>query len=107
MAAAQASAAHAQATAARAEAAAQAVENDVHILGVSSLAAGHKTLVPQVMEALKALGRDDILVVVGGVIPKQDYDALFQAGVVGIYGPGTNISKAAGEVLDLLIEAYS
>ena len=90
-----------------AEAAAQAVENDVHILGVSSLAAGHKTLVPQVMEALKALGRDDILVVVGGVIPKQDYDALFKAGVVGIYGPGTNISKAAGEVLDLLIEAYS
>ncbi len=90
-----------------AEAAAQAVENDVHILGVSSLAAGHKTLVPQVMDALKALGRDDILVVVGGVIPKQDYDELFKAGVVGIYGPGTNISKAAAELLDLLIEAYS
>ena len=89
------------------EAAAQAVENDVHILGVSSLAAGHKTLVPQVMDALKALGRDDILVVVGGVIPKQDYDELFKHGVVGIYGPGTNISKAAQEVLDLLIEAYS
>lgn len=90
-----------------AEAAAQAVENDVHILGISSLAAGHKTLVPQVMTALNVLGRSDILVVVGGVIPKQDYDALFKAGVVGIYGPGTNISKAAAEVLDLLIEAYS
>ncbi len=89
------------------EAALQAVENDVHILGVSSLAAGHKTLVPQVIEALKEFGRNDILVVVGGVIPKQDYDYLYSSGVVGIYGPGTNISKAATQVLDILIKAYS
>lgn len=89
------------------EAAKQAVENDVHIIGVSSLAAGHKTLVPQVMAELERQGRGDILVVVGGVIPKQDYDYLYEAGVVGIYGPGTNISKAASGVLDILIEAYS
>ncbi len=88
------------------EAAMQAIESDVHILGVSSLAAGHKTLVPQVMAALKAKGRGDILVVVGGVIPKPDYDFLYDAGVVGIYGPGTNISKAAIEVLNLLIEGF-
>jgi len=88
------------------EAALQAIESDVHILGISSLAAGHKTLVPQVMAALEAKGRGDILVVVGGVIPKPDYDFLYDAGVVGIYGPGTNISKAAIEVLNLLIEAF-
>ncbi|MDP4827893.1 MAG: methylmalonyl-CoA mutase [Flavobacteriales bacterium] len=90
-----------------AEAARQAVENDVHILGVSSLAAGHKTLVPQVIEALKHEGREDILVVVGGVIPKQDYAFLEDAGVVGIFGPGTNISVAATEILTLLINGYS
>ena len=88
-----------------AEAAKQAVENDVHILGISSLAAGHKTLVPQVLEELKNLGREDIMVVAGGVIPQQDYDYLYEAGVLGIFGPGTNISKAALEILDILIEA--
>ncbi len=88
-----------------AEAAKQAVENDVHILGVSSLAAGHKTLVPEVIEALKALGREDILVIVGGVIPKRDYDVLYEAGVVGIFGPGTRIPDAAIEILQLLLEA--
>lgn len=89
------------------EAAKQAVENDVHILGVSSLAAGHKTLVPQVIEELKNLGREDILVIVGGVVPQQDYDYLFKAGAVGIFGPGTKISKAAQEILELMIEARS
>ncbi len=89
------------------EAAKQAVENDVHILGVSSLAAGHKTLVPQVIEQLKKHGREDILVVAGGVIPQQDYDFLYNAGVVGVFGPGTKISKAAQEILQLLIEGYS
>ena len=79
----------------------------MHILGVSSLAAGHKTLVPQVIEALKHEGREDILVVVGGVIPKQDYAFLEDAGVVGIFGPGTNISVAATEILTLLINGYS
>ncbi|WP_088342109.1 methylmalonyl-CoA mutase [Robiginitalea sediminis] len=86
------------------EAAKQAVENDVHILGVSSLAAGHKTLVPEVIGALAKAGREDILVVVGGVIPKQDYDFLRQAGVAGIYGPGTRISEAATEILQHLLE---
>ena len=90
-----------------AEAAKQAVENDVHILGVSSLAAGHKTLVPQVIDELKKLGREDILVIVGGVVPKQDYDYLFKAGAVGIFGPGTKISKAAQDILKLMIESYS
>ncbi len=84
------------------EAAKQAVENDVHVLGVSSLAAGHKTLVPELIGALAELGRPDIRVVVGGVIPKQDYDFLYQAGVTGIYGPGTRISDAAIEILDNL-----
>jgi methylmalonyl-CoA mutase len=87
------------------EAARQAIENDVHILGVSSLAAGHKTLVPQVIDELTKLGRPDIMVVAGGVIPKQDYDYLYDAGVLGIFGPGTNISKAAIEILDILIQA--
>jgi len=84
------------------EAAKQAVENDVHILGVSSLAAGHKTLVPKVIEALKKHGREDIMVIVGGVIPKQDYDYLFNAGAAGVYGPGTKIADAAIEILELL-----
>lgn len=88
-----------------AEAAKQAVENDVHVLGVSSLAAGHKTLVPEVIAELKKLGREDIMVIAGGVIPQQDYDFLFKAGVFGVYGPGTKISKAAQEILDLLIES--
>ena len=86
------------------EAAKQAVENDVHILGVSSLAAGHKTLVPQVIEELKAYGRDDIMVIVGGVIPKQDYQYLFDAGAVAVFGPGTKISAAAIQVLEILID---
>lgn len=87
------------------EAAKQAVENDVHVLGVSSLAAGHKTLVPQVIEELKALGRPDIMVVAGGVIPAQDYDFLYDAGVFGVFGPGTKISKAAQKILELLIQS--
>jgi methylmalonyl-CoA mutase len=86
------------------EAAKQAVENDVHILGVSSLAAGHKTLVPQVIEELKTYGRDDIMVIVGGVIPKQDYQYLFDAGTVAIFGPGTKISEAAIQILEILID---
>ncbi|PWH83296.1 methylmalonyl-CoA mutase [Algibacter marinivivus] len=86
------------------EAAKQAVENDVHILGVSSLAAGHKTLVPQVIEALKEYGRDDIMVIVGGVIPKQDYQYLFDAGAVAVFGPGTKISDAAIKILEILID---
>ena len=85
-----------------AEAARQAVENDVHILGVSSLAAGHKTLVPQVIEELKKLGREDIMVVAGGVIPAQDYDFLYKAGVAAIFGPGTPISRSAIEMIRLL-----
>ncbi|MFW5707846.1 MAG: methylmalonyl-CoA mutase [Bacteroidota bacterium] len=87
------------------EAARQAVENDVHILGVSSLAAGHKTLAPQVIEELKALGREDIMVIVGGVIPAQDYQFLYDAGVVGIFGPGTVISDAGIKMLNILIES--
>ncbi|OBQ55925.1 methylmalonyl-CoA mutase [Tamlana sp. s12] len=86
------------------EAAKQAVENDVHILGISSLAAGHKTLVPQVIEALKKYGRDDIMVIVGGVVPKQDYPFLFEAGTVAIFGPGTKISDAAINILNILID---
>jgi methylmalonyl-CoA mutase len=86
-----------------AEAAKQAVENDVHILGVSSLAAGHKTLVPQVIEELKKYGREDIMVVVGGVIPAQDYQFLFDAGAVAVFGPGTKISEAAIKILEILL----
>lgn len=86
------------------EAAKQAVENDVHILGVSSLAAGHKTLVPKVIDALKGYGRDDIMVIVGGVIPKQDYQYLFDAGAVAVFGPGTKISETAIKILEILIE---
>lgn len=86
------------------EAAKQAVENDVHILGVSSLAAGHKTLVPQVIQELKNYGRDDIMVIVGGVIPKQDYQYLFDTGAVAVFGPGTKISEAAIQILEILID---
>lgn len=86
-----------------AEVAKQAVENDVHILGVSSLAAGHKTLVPQVIEELKKLGAEDVLVIVGGVIPHQDYDFLYKAGVAGVFGPGTVISLAAKQILEILL----
>ncbi|WP_405221010.1 methylmalonyl-CoA mutase [Dokdonia sp. Asnod1-B02] len=85
------------------EAAKQAVENDVHILGVSSLAAGHKTLVPQVIEELKALGRPDIMVIVGGVIPQQDYQFLFDAGAAAVFGPGTKISEAAIGLLEIMM----
>lgn len=87
-----------------AEAARQAVENDVHILGVSSLAAGHKTLVPQVMEELKKLGREDIMVIVGGVIPSQDYQYLYDCGVVGVFGPGTPIPEAAIRILKVMVD---
>jgi methylmalonyl-CoA mutase len=89
-----------------AEAARQAVENDVHILGVSSLAGGHKTLVPLVIEELKKLGREDILVIVGGVIPPQDYDFLYKAGAVAIFGPGTIISEAGIRLLEILIASH-
>jgi len=87
-----------------AEAAKQAVENDVHILGISSLAAGHKTLVPQVIQELKKYGREDIMVIVGGVIPSQDYQFLFDAGAVAVFGPGTKISEAAIQLLEILID---
>jgi methylmalonyl-CoA mutase len=87
-----------------AEAAKQAMENDVHILGVSSLAAGHKTLVPQVIAELKKYGREDIMVIVGGVIPHQDYEFLFEAGAVAVFGPGTKISEAAIQLLEILID---
>ncbi len=86
------------------EAAKQAVENDVHVVGVSSLAAGHKTLVPQIIEELKKYGREDIMVIVGGVVPKQDYDYLFKAGAVAIFGPGTKISETAIQILDILMD---
>jgi methylmalonyl-CoA mutase len=88
------------------EAAKQAVENDVHILGVSSLAAGHKTLIPKVIAELEKLGRGDIMVIAGGVIPQQDYDFLYEAGVFGVFGPGTKISSAAQEILALLIKSF-
>ena len=88
------------------EVARQAVENDVHILGVSSLAGGHKTLVPEVIEALERYGRDDILVVVGGVIPHGDYDVLYENGVAAVFGPGTNLAEAAARILDVLLDAY-
>jgi len=86
------------------EAARQAVENDVHILGVSSLAAGHKTLIPQVIDELKRRGREDIMVIAGGVIPHQDYDYLYKSGVVAIFGPGSSISVAAIKILEILID---
>ena len=88
------------------ETAKQAVENDVHVIGVSSLAAGHKTLVPAVINELKKLGREDILVYVGGVIPHQDYDFLFDAGAIAVFGPGTKVPTSAIEVLKILTEIY-
>ncbi len=88
------------------EAAKQAVENDVHVMGVSSLAAGHKTLVPAVIEELKKLGREDIMVIAGGVIPAQDYQCLYDAGVVAIFGPGTSVSAAGKKILEILISAH-
>ncbi|TCP22949.1 heterodimeric methylmalonyl-CoA mutase large subunit precursor [Tenacibaculum skagerrakense] len=87
------------------EAAKQAIENDVHIIGISSLAAGHKTLVPQVIKELKSYGREDIMVIVGGVIPAQDYQFLFDAGAVGVFGPGTKIAQAAIDMLEILIDS--
>ena len=84
------------------EVAKQAVDADVHIVGVSSQAAGHKTLVPQLMEALREQGADDVIVIAGGVIPQQDYDFLKSAGVKAIFGPGTNIPAAAQEILELI-----
>jgi methylmalonyl-CoA mutase len=89
------------------EAAQQAIENDVHILGISSLAAGHKTLVPQVIAQMKEFGREDIMVIVGGVIPAQDYQFLFDAGALAVYGPGTRISDAAIEMLTILIDSVA
>lgn len=86
------------------EVAQQAAENDVHVVGASSLAAGHKTLVPQLIEELKKLGREDIMVVAGGVIPPKDYDFLYKAGVAGVFGPGTVISKSAKQILEKLLE---
>ena len=87
-----------------AESAKQAVENDVHIMGISSLAAGHKTLVPQVIAELKKLGREDIIVIAGGVIPAQDYDYLYKAGVAAIFGPGSPVAKAACTIMEILLE---
>ena len=89
------------------EVAKQAVDNDVHVVGISTLAAGHKTLVPSLIAALNSQGRDDILVVVGGVIPVKDYESLFAMGAVGIFGPGTPITKSASEILDVLLDAYA
>lgn len=89
-----------------AEAARQAVENDVHVLGVSSLAAGHKVLIPQVIEELKKLGREDILVIAGGVIPPQDYSFLYDAGVAAIFGPGTSVAAAARQILVILLNFF-
>ena len=86
------------------EAARQAVENDVNVVGASSLAAGHKTLIPQLIEELKKLGREDIMVIAGGVIPAQDYDFLYQAGVAAVFGPGTSVAKAACEIMNILLE---
>ncbi|MFH0755911.1 MAG: methylmalonyl-CoA mutase [Bacteroidota bacterium] len=89
-----------------AEAAKQAVENDVHVLGISSLAGGHKTLIPQVINELKKLGREDIMVIAGGVIPAQDYQFLYKSGVTAVFGPGTRISEAGKSVLKVLLESY-
>jgi methylmalonyl-CoA mutase len=89
------------------EVAKQAIENDVHLVGVSSLAAGHKTLVPALINALNEAGRSDIMVVVGGVIPKNDYSYLFEAGVFGIYGPGTKLAESAIEILTLLMKSHN
>ena len=88
------------------EAAKQAIENDVHVLGISSLAAGHKTLVPEVIRELKKMGREDILVIAGGVIPPQDYQFLYDAGVAAIFGPGTSVAKAAKQILEILLHSF-
>ena len=88
------------------EVAKQAVENDVHLLGVSSLAAGHNTLVPSVLNELEKLGRSDIMVIAGGVIPKKDYQFLFDKGVAAVFGPGTNICKAAQDILKIMISSF-
>jgi len=88
-----------------AEAARQAVENDVHVLGISSLAAGHKTLIPEVVSELKSFGREDILVIAGGVIPPRDYEFLYNKGVAAIFGPGTSVAKAAKQILDILLHS--
>ena len=88
-----------------AEAAQDAVDNDVHVIGISSQAAGHKTLAPQLVQALKDAGAEDVLVICGGVIPQQDYQFLYDAGVKAIFGPGTNIPKAAQDILKLISEA--
>ncbi|MEL7587343.1 MAG: methylmalonyl-CoA mutase [Prolixibacteraceae bacterium] len=88
------------------ESAKQAVENDVHVLGVSSLAAGHKTLVPAVIEELRKLGREDIMVIAGGVIPAQDYQFLYDAGVVAVFGPGTSVAAAGKKILEILLSAH-
>jgi methylmalonyl-CoA mutase len=87
-----------------AEAAREAVENDVDIVGASSLAAGHKTLIPQLIEELKKLGREDILVTAGGVIPAQDYDFLYKAGVAAIFGPGTPVAYSASQMMKIILE---
>jgi methylmalonyl-CoA mutase len=90
-----------------AEAARQAAENDIHVLGISSLAAGHKTLVPQVIDELKKLEREDIMVVVGGVIPAQDYDYLYKAGVAAIFGPGISVAATGRKILEILHQSLS
>jgi methylmalonyl-CoA mutase len=87
------------------EAAKQAVENDVHVMGISSLAAGHKTLIPAVIEEMKKLGREDIMVIAGGVIPSQDYQFLYDTGVVAIFGPGTSVAAAGRKIMEILIAA--
>ncbi len=89
------------------ECARQAIENDVHAVGVSTLAAGHKTLVPAIIQELKKQGADDIIVFVGGVVPQQDYDFLYSAGVKGIYGPGTPIPSSAKDVLEQIRKALA
>jgi methylmalonyl-CoA mutase len=89
------------------EAAKQAVENDVHVMGISSLAAGHKTLIPAVIEEMKKLGREDIMVIAGGVIPSQDYQFLYDAGVVAIFGPGTSVAAAGKKIMEILIAAQA
>jgi methylmalonyl-CoA mutase len=88
-----------------AEAAQDAVDNDVHVVGISSLAAGHKTLAPQMIDALRSAGAGEVIVICGGVIPQQDYDYLYKAGVKAIFGPGTNIPDAAKNILSLIREA--
>ena len=89
------------------EVAKQAVDNDVHVVGISTLAAGHKTLVPALIAELETLGRPDILVVVGGVIPQKDYEAMFAMGAVGVFGPGTPITQSATEILEVLLDSYA